>query len=134
MVRDKRWKYVHCEGFRPMLFDLETDPQELNDLGADPAYEAERARLADAIFTWARKHHSRITVTPERVNQMAGREPPRNSDRLLGREGLRGRIWQAVPHARARRETKLRGIRAGDGGRDRDRTCDPYHVKVVLSR
>jgi hypothetical protein len=20
------------------------------------------------------------------------------------------------------------------GGRDRDRTCDPYHVKVVLSR
>jgi arylsulfatase A-like enzyme len=76
MVRDKRWKYVHCEGFRPMLFDLQTDPQELNDLGADPAYEVERARLADAIFTWARKHHSRITVSPERVNQMAGREPP----------------------------------------------------------
>ena len=22
----------------------------------------------------------------------------------------------------------------GGGGRDRDRTCDPYHVKVVLSR
>ncbi len=21
-----------------------------------------------------------------------------------------------------------------NGGRDRDRTCDPYHVKVVLSR
>jgi len=76
MVRDKRWKYVHCEGFRPMLFDLETDPQELNDLGADPAYKAERARLADAIFTWARKHHNRITVSPERVNTMAGREPP----------------------------------------------------------
>jgi arylsulfatase A-like enzyme len=76
MVRDKRWKYVHCEGFRPMLFDLESDQQELNDLGADPAHEATRARLADAIFTWARKHHSRITVSPERVNQMAGREPP----------------------------------------------------------
>jgi hypothetical protein len=59
-----------------MLFDLETDPQELNDLGADPAHEATRARLADAIFTWARKHHNRITVSPERVNQMAGREPP----------------------------------------------------------
>lgn len=24
--------------------------------------------------------------------------------------------------------------RAESGGRDRDRTCDPYHVKVVLSR
>jgi arylsulfatase A-like enzyme len=75
MIRDKRWKYVHCEGFRPMLFDLDTDPQELNDLGADPAYGAERARLADAIFAWARQHHNRITVTPARVNQMAGREP-----------------------------------------------------------
>jgi len=76
MVRDKRWKYIHCESFRPMLFDLKTDPQELNDLGADPGHEVERARLAEAIFTWARRHHSRITVTPQRVNQMAGREPP----------------------------------------------------------
>ena len=25
-------------------------------------------------------------------------------------------------------------VRAKRGGRDRDRTCDPYHVKVVLSR
>jgi len=76
MVRDKRWKYVHCEGFRPMLFDLQTDPQELCDLGADPTYVAERARLADAIFTWARRHHNRITLTPVRIDQMSGREPP----------------------------------------------------------
>ena len=76
MVRDKGWKYVHCEGFRPMLFDLQTDPQELTDLGADPAYEAQRARLADEIFTWARRHHNRITLTPERIDQMSGREPP----------------------------------------------------------
>ena len=39
MVRDQRWKYVHCEGFRPMLLDLETNPDELNDIGGDPAYE-----------------------------------------------------------------------------------------------
>ena len=76
MIRDARWKYVHCEGFRPMLFDLETDPQELNDLGGDPAHAAERARLADAIFAWARQHHNRITLSPERINTMAGREPP----------------------------------------------------------
>ena len=76
MIRDKRWKYVHCENFRPMLFDLERDPHELTDLGADPAYEQQRARLYDAIFTWARQHHNRITVSPERINTMAGREPP----------------------------------------------------------
>ncbi len=34
MACDKEWKYVHCEGFRPMLFDLSNDPQELVDLGA----------------------------------------------------------------------------------------------------
>jgi hypothetical protein len=27
-----------------------------------------------------------------------------------------------------------RFIELFDGGRDRDRTCDPYHVKVVLFR
>ena len=26
------------------------------------------------------------------------------------------------------------GLEGLDGGHDRDRTCDPYHVKVVLSR
>ena len=26
MLADKRWKYIHCIGFRPMLFDMESDP------------------------------------------------------------------------------------------------------------
>jgi hypothetical protein len=29
---------------------------------------------------------------------------------------------------------KIPGSRRLGGGHDRDRTCDPYHVKVVLSR
>ena len=32
-----------------MLFDLETDPNEFDDLGADPACEAERQRLMAAL-------------------------------------------------------------------------------------
>ncbi len=28
MVFDGRWKYIHASGFRPMLYDLETDPEE----------------------------------------------------------------------------------------------------------
>ncbi|MCL4674527.1 MAG: alkaline phosphatase family protein, partial [Pararhodobacter sp.] len=35
MIRDARWKMTFAEGFRPMLFDLESDPQELHDLGAE---------------------------------------------------------------------------------------------------
>ena len=46
MVADKRWKLIHALGFRPMLYDLETDPNEFRDLGADPALRG-RAAPAD---------------------------------------------------------------------------------------
>ena len=41
MMRDERWKMMHSEGgFPPMLFDMQKDPNEMVDLGRDPAYEA----------------------------------------------------------------------------------------------
>lgn len=67
MVFDGRWKYVHAVGFRPMLYDLEADPQEFHDLGADPRFEAERARLKDALFDWALRDHNRITMPDARI-------------------------------------------------------------------
>ncbi len=77
MIFDGRWKYIHAEGFRPMLFDLESDPDELVDLGAEPAHEAVRKRLHEAMFGWSRRHHSRITRTPEQVERMTkAKEPP----------------------------------------------------------
>jgi len=78
MVRDARWKYVHTEGFRPMLFDMQQDPQELTDLGGVPgeALDAVRTRMSDAIFAWARRHHNRITMHPDKIDAMTGREPP----------------------------------------------------------
>ena len=45
MLRKGRWKYVHCVGYRPQLFDLEADPEELADLGDDPAHHATIAAL-----------------------------------------------------------------------------------------
>lgn len=71
MVFDGRWKYIHAEGFRPMLFDLETDPEEFHDLGASPAHEAERARLADAMHRWALVHHNRVTMSDEMIEGRA---------------------------------------------------------------
>ena len=38
MVRKGRYKYIHYVGMTPSLFDLETDPEELIDLGEDPAH------------------------------------------------------------------------------------------------
>ncbi len=67
MIFDGRWKYVRCEGFAPILFDLETDPQELVDLGRSDTEEhiAVRDRMEEALLKWATQHHTRITATPQ---------------------------------------------------------------------
>ena len=67
MVADERWKYVHIEGFRPMLFDLANDPNELVDLGGDPAHAEVRAQLEAAHFSFARHTRARITMSDSTV-------------------------------------------------------------------
>lgn len=77
MVFDGRWKYIHVEKMRPMLFDLDNDPDELLDLGADPAFAEQIDRLSVLHFEWGRQHHSRITRSPEIINRMSvDKEPP----------------------------------------------------------
>jgi arylsulfatase A-like enzyme len=67
MVTDGHWKLVHADGFRPMLFDLRTDPQELRDIGADPDYAEICARLDDELFAWFRRPGSRITISEQTI-------------------------------------------------------------------
>lgn len=67
MVFDGRFKYVHAPGFRPMLWDLEADPNEYRDLGDDPDFEAERARLKEHLLAWALTDHNRITFSDAQI-------------------------------------------------------------------
>jgi arylsulfatase A-like enzyme len=69
MAFDGRWKYVLTEGYRPMLFDLDTDPQELRDLGASLAAEhvAARERLHEELFRWARQPRQRVTIPDDLI-------------------------------------------------------------------
>jgi len=77
MVFDGRWKYIHVEHMRPMLFDLENDPQEVTDLGGDEAYADQVAKMKELHFEWSRQHHNRITRSAEIVERMTdGKEPP----------------------------------------------------------
>jgi arylsulfatase A-like enzyme len=73
MVADGRWKYVHAPGFRPMLFDLQTDPQELADLGADPAHEGERRRLAAELAEWGLRLSQRATRSDAEIAAARGK-------------------------------------------------------------
>jgi len=67
MFFDGRWKYIFAEGFRPMLFDLEADPEELNDLGEDAAYSDEKDRLERMFFSWTRRTSQRTTMSDARI-------------------------------------------------------------------
>jgi choline-sulfatase len=45
-LRDGKWKYVHCEVDPPLLFDLDKDPHELNNLAEDRAHAETATRMA----------------------------------------------------------------------------------------
>jgi arylsulfatase A-like enzyme len=73
MVADKRWKFVHAVGFRPMLYDMENDPGEFHDLGADPAFETERARLAAVLAAWSLRLSQRTTLSESQIRDRRGK-------------------------------------------------------------
>jgi arylsulfatase A-like enzyme len=54
VVRDRQFKYVHFadESIPPLLFDLNADPGELDNLAADPAHAATQLRLCQRLLRW----------------------------------------------------------------------------------
>jgi arylsulfatase A-like enzyme len=83
MIADKRWKFMHAEGgMRPMLFDMENDPEEYFDLGAG----AEHAGIVDMMYQrlarWARRMAQRTAISDEQI--AAGRGKSRRKGVLLG--------------------------------------------------
>jgi choline-sulfatase len=53
MLRKDGFKYVYCEDDPGMLFDLNNDPKELNNLCGNPGYaDVEKDMLADILSRW----------------------------------------------------------------------------------
>ncbi len=77
MVADQRWKYVHAIGFRPMLFDLASDPQEFVDLGESPAHAEVRDRMAAALSEWGLRLSQRTTRSEAQIAGMRGKSTRR---------------------------------------------------------
>jgi arylsulfatase A-like enzyme len=74
MVFDGRFKLMHAEGgFRPMLFDLETDPDEFHDLAKGTAHAAEIDRLYGYLAQWGRRLAQRVTKSEDDIKAMRGR-------------------------------------------------------------
>ena len=66
MIRHGRWKYVYFVRYpgEPQLFDLESDPEELRDLGTDPRFSKERETCHQKL---------RALLDPEEVDRRAKR-------------------------------------------------------------
>ena len=73
MVADHRWKLIHAEGgFRPMLFDRETDPQEFHDLGGSANHADIIAMMYARLAEWARRPSQRVTISDAQIEAATG--------------------------------------------------------------
>jgi arylsulfatase A-like enzyme len=84
MIREQRWKYIHHHCFRPQLFDLQQDPQELVDLGDDPSHESVRQQMQQLLIDWRRRLKPRVSV---RYDDLAVRGPAQDEENgiIIGR-------------------------------------------------
>ena len=96
MACDGRWKYAYAvNGGREMLFDLESDPDELVNLAGDAAAERERVRLRrELVEFFAREGLTRrlaggdLLATPERdihPNEVRGGIDAQGRDRAYSK-------------------------------------------------
>ena len=79
MLRQGNWKYVHYVGLPPELFDLANDPEEMKDLGQDPAQ-------ADRISAFERA--LRDMLDPEAVDASAKASQRALVEKHGGREAI----------------------------------------------
>jgi len=71
MIRTKDWKFIYHEAFRPELFDLNKDPEELHDLGEDPAYENIRKQMQGYMFESLRRRKTHTTISDKKLELRA---------------------------------------------------------------
>jgi len=82
MLRFEKWKYCHYVKYSPQLFDLESDPEELSDLAADP-------RCKNVVAEGERR--LRAVLNPEDVNARAKRRQNEVLEAFGGREAALAR-------------------------------------------
>lgn len=74
MVFDGRYKLMHSEGgFRPILFDLQEDPNEFQDLAKGSDHQSEIDRLYECLAHWGRRLAQRVTKSEADIKEMRGR-------------------------------------------------------------
>lgn len=74
MICGERFKYIHYLGFAPQLYDLDTDPDELTDLGQSPEHADIRARMQGHLLERLMTRRIRVTESDLSVNGRTANE------------------------------------------------------------
>jgi len=83
MITDQRYKFMHAEGgFRPMLFDLQEDPNEFCDQGGNPDHKKVIDLMYERLGIWARRSSQRVTKSDAEID--AGKSDPKGVGIVLG--------------------------------------------------
>ena len=82
VIRDTRYKYVHCSALPPLFFDLERDPGEFENQAENPQYRSRVLEYAQRMLSWKMNHTDRgLTETMlGEGGAVTRRAPPRNLD------------------------------------------------------
>ena len=67
MIRTERWKYVHYTGFRPQLFDLTEDPDELTDVATDPANAEVLREMEGKLLDRVLSRKNRVAISDDQI-------------------------------------------------------------------
>ena len=70
MIRNKEWKYILHEKYRPQLYDMKNDPEEFFDLGDSPEYASVRDEMHEKFFTWFRNRLIRTEMDHDFLFEM----------------------------------------------------------------
>ncbi len=79
MIRNGKYKYMHYVGLPPMLFDLEADPLERDDLGRNPQFATVAAECEARL---------RTVVDPEAADRQARADQAQRIEKFGGKEAI----------------------------------------------
>jgi len=90
MIRHGKYKFVYYPKYEAQLYDLEVDPEEMNDLGTDPAFESVRAECEQLL---------RRICDPDEVDARAKRRQAEQVEKHGGRDAViaRGDLGYSPP-------------------------------------
>jgi arylsulfatase A-like enzyme len=85
-LRGPRFKYVHFTALPPLFFDLESDPDELRNLAADPAYAPQVLACAQKLLSHRLLHAERTLTGMQLTSQgLIERTRARRATRVAAR-------------------------------------------------